>query len=170
VKLSEQQLVDCSGSYGNLGCNGGLMDNAFKYTQKYGIESEANYGYKAVDGSCKYNASKVVFKNSGFVDVPARNLDQLAAAVNLQPVSVAVDAESWQFYSSGIYSANCGTSLDHGVLLVGYGSESGKDYWIVRNSWGTSWGENGYIRLKKTSGKGTGECGIALSASYPTLN
>merc|ERR1712146_639192 len=109
---------------------------------------------------------------SSYKDVTAKDLDGLAAAVAQQPVSVAVDAAgmSWQLYSGGIMKGGifgCGTSLDHGVLAVGYGSDGSKDYWKVKNSWGASWGESGYIRLAKSSGTGAGTCGIALSASYP---
>jgi C1A family cysteine protease len=155
TSFSEQQLVDCSGSYGNQGCNGGLMDYAFQYVEAKGISTEAEYPYTGYDGSCqKDNGS---WKISGYTDVPAGSTSELKSACNTQPVSVAVDAESWQFYSGGVFS-NCGTSLDHGVLLVGYTS----DYWIVKNSWGGDWGEDGYIRLA------TGNtCGIANSASTP---
>lgn len=154
--FSEQQLVDCSGSYGNQGCNGGLMDDAFQYVQANGITTEDAYPYTAVDGTCQTQGG--AFKNGGYQDVPQGDVDQLAAAVNGRPVSIAVDAENWQMYSSGVFS-DCNDSLDHGVLLVGYSS----DYWIVKNSWAESWGENGYIRLARGN-----TCGLANSASYPT--
>jgi len=153
--FSEQQLVDCSTSYGNQGCNGGLMDYAFQYVIDHGITTESAYPYTAYDGSCQ--AQGGAFKISSFSDVSQGDVDQLAAAVVNQPVSIAVDAENWQLYSSGVFS-DCGSSLDHGVLLVGYTS----DYWIVKNSWAESWGENGYIRLARGN-----TCGLANSASYP---
>jgi len=160
--LSEQQLVDCSGSYGNQGCNGGLMDNAFKYYlgSGKGAALESSYPYTGRDGSCKSFTPAVSI--SSYKDVPAKNEDDLKTAVTQQPVSVAVDARKWQNYRSGVFSG-CGmfTQLDHGVLAVGY-SDS---YWKVKNSWGTSWGESGYIRL--TYGKN--ECGISNSASWPTV-
>mmetsp|Transcript_30215 Transcript_30215/g.42109 ORF Transcript_30215/g.42109 Transcript_30215/m.42109 type:complete len:328 (+) Transcript_30215:59-1042(+) len=173
VSLSEQQLVDCSGSFGNQGCNGGLMDNAFKYVEKNGLCTESDYPYTGRDGSCQTSCSAAI-KLSTYNDVPAKDLDSLASAVAQQPVSVAVDAAGtgWQLYSGGIYKGGlfgCGTQLDHGVLAVGYGTASGKDYWLVKNSWGATWGEQGYIRLSKKGGSGAGTCGIALSASYPTV-
>ena len=153
--FSEQQLVDCSGSYGNQGCSGGLMNNAWKYLEKNCLSYEGEYPYTAVGGTCK--SKKGENKITTFTAVKAGNVDQLAAGAAQQPVSVAVDAQNWQLYSSGVFS-NCGTSLDHGVLLVGYTS----DAWIVKNSWGASWGENGFIRIKRGN-----TCGIANAASYP---
>jgi len=167
VSLSEQQLVDCAGSYGNEGCSGGLMDQGFEYViGNKGLCAEAAYPYKAADGSCKRTCEKVV-TITGYKDVPANDEAALLAAVAGQPVSVAIEADTevFQFYSGGVLdSAACGTNLDHGVLVVGYGTDAGKDYWIVKNSWGASWGENGYIRLARN--KNT--CGISLVASYPT--
>jgi C1A family cysteine protease len=167
VKLSKQQLLDCTSSYGNQGCNGGLMDNCFKYTQSKGIEKDTDYLYKGKVGTCAYNATKAVYKNTGFADVTKNNYKQLQAALTKQPVSVAVQADQNAFksYTSGILSANCGTSLDHAILAVGYAS----NYWIVKNSWGTSWGEQGYIRIASgTQNNGAGVCGINAQASYPT--
>ena len=154
--FSEQQLVDCSTSQGNQGCNGGLMDYGFTYVQSNGITTEDAYPYTAVDGTC--SATGGAFKIGGFTDVAQGDVDQLAAAVVQQPVSIAVDANNWQLYSSGVFS-DCSDSLDHGVLLVGYTA----DAWIVKNSWADSWGESGYIRLARGN-----TCGMANSASYPT--
>jgi C1A family cysteine protease len=168
VSFSEQQLVDCSSSYGNSGCNGGLMDNAFKYVEAKGIEQESTYPYKAASGTCQYVASKTVFKNTGYSDVTAKNPTQLKAAVALGPVSIAIEADqsAFQQYTNGTISSNCGTSLDHGVLIVGYTSS----YWIVKNSWGTSWGEQGYVNIASgTQNNGAGVCGINSEPSYPTL-
>jgi C1A family cysteine protease len=166
VSLSEQQLVDCSGSYGNYGCNGGLMDNALKYTQQYGVESEADYGYTAKQGSCKYSSSKVVFKNGGHKDVTARSETAFLTALSVQPVSIGIDAEKIMSYTSGIFTnSNCGTSIDHGVLAVGYDTSS--KYIKVKNSWGSTWGESGYIRFALL-GNGSGECGMYLQATVPS--
>lgn len=163
--FSEQQLMDCSGSYGNQSCNGGLMDDAYDYVKDRGLGLESAYPYTARDGSCR-STSTVVRINS-YADVPASDAG-LANAVAITPVSVAIDANPIQFYSSGIYNNwNCGNSLDHGVLAVGYGSENGQDYWIVKNSWGASFGESGYFRLARRS-YGVGMCGITMQASYPT--
>jgi len=161
--VSEQQLVDCAGSSGNQGCNGGLMDDAFEYIIKNkGIGSEASYPYTARDGKCKQVAS--VATVSKYTDVGKNDEAGLMTAVNIEPVSVAVDAASWQTYRKGVMSGLCGKQLDHGVLLIGYGTDGSQDYWLVKNSWGTSWGESGTIRLIRNKN----ECGIAAAASYPT--
>jgi cathepsin L len=163
VSVSEQQLVDCAGSAGNQGCNGGLMDDAFNYIIKNkGLGSEASYPYTAHDGKCKQVPS--VSTVSKFTDVGKNDEKGLMSAVNIEPVSVAVDAQSWSSYKKGVMTGLCGKSLDHGVLAVGYGTDGANDYWLVKNSWGVSWGESGYIRLVRDKN----ECGIAAAASYPT--
>jgi len=162
--FSEQQLVDCSGSYGNMGCNGGLMDNAFKYIESKNIELESDYGYTARQGKCSYDKSKAVGTVKGYKDVQQGSADQLKAAVAQQPVSVAIEADQsvFQSYTSGVITKGCGSQLDHGVLAVGYGSDNGQDYFIVKNSWGPSWGDQGFVKIAPN------QCGITNSASYPT--
>ena len=151
--FSESQLVDCSGAYGNHGCNGGLMDNAFKFVKAKGIVHEDEYPYVPKVNKCKIATGD--FKISGYTDV--KSCTALANAITGRPVSVAVDASNWSPYKSGIFS-NCRTQLNHGVTLVGVKDGN----WWVKNSWGPSWGEQGFIRVK------TGNtCGICNAASYP---
>lgn len=165
TSYSEQQLVDCAGSQGNMGCNGGLMDYAFEYIeQNGGICTESDYPYTARDGLCQSTCS-VSGTVSKYTDVQEGSESDLMSAIQVGPVSIAIDASgmAFQFYSGGVFSSNCGQQLDHGVLLVGYGTD-GSDYWKIKNSWGTTWGEQGYIRFIR----GQNECGLADSASYPT--
>ncbi|CAI9110220.1 OLC1v1010213C2 [Oldenlandia corymbosa var. corymbosa] len=174
ITLSEQELVDCDKGY-NSGCNGGLMDYAFKFIiSNGGIDTETDYPYKGRDGTCDPNRknSKAV-SIDGFEDVPPNDEKALQKAVAHQPVSVAIEASgrAMQLYKSGVFTGGCGESLDHGVVVVGYGTENGKDYWIVRNSWGTNWGENGYLRMERNVIEtNKGKCGIAVEPSYPIKN
>eukprot|EP01111_Echinosteliopsis_oligospora_P004883 TRINITY_DN179_c0_g1_i1.p1 TRINITY_DN179_c0_g1~~TRINITY_DN179_c0_g1_i1.p1 ORF type:complete len:325 (-),score=71.80 TRINITY_DN179_c0_g1_i1:80-1054(-) len=170
VSLSEQNLMDCSGSYGNNGCNGGLMDDAFKYIiANKGIDTEASYPYTAQDGTCHYKAANSGATLSTYTDVNSGDESALETAAVKQPVSVAIDAShtSFQLYTSGVYNEKaCSTTqLDHGVLVAGYGTSGSTPYWLVKNSWGTSWGQAGYIWMSKNK---SNQCGIATMASYPT--
>lgn len=166
MSFSEQQLVDCSGSFGNEGCNGGLMEDAFKYVSKNGITTEDKYPYKARDQTCKTKIGE--YKIKGFKNVPEKSSAALAHAVEQQPIAISIEADEIMEYSAGIFDdTSCGRSLDHGVLLVGYTAEA----WIVKNSWSASWGEKGYIRFSRKAvpdSKG-GICGILLDNSYPTV-
>jgi len=169
TSLSEQDLVDCSTQ--NSGCNGGLMDYAFQFVEgNRGLCTEEEYPYTAEDGTCYDGFCQKFSPVSGYIDV-SQSTSALEAACKDGPVSIAVDAGAFQFYSTGILDDSCGVSLDHGVLLVGYGSENGQDYWKVKNSWGSGWGEQGYIRLCRNCDKnnGAGQCGILMSASYPEV-
>lgn len=172
VSLSEQNLVDCSTSFGNNGCNGGLMDNAFKYIKANGgIDTEGSYPYEAMDDDCHFNPRSVGADDKGFVDIkPGSETDLARAVATVGPVSIAIDAshETFQFYSHGVYDEpECDESaLDHGVLAVGYGTEDGKDYWLVKNSWSEKWGQDGYIKMSRNRDN---QCGIASCASYPVV-
>ncbi|KAL6997067.1 hypothetical protein U1Q18_007189 [Sarracenia purpurea var. burkii] len=171
VSLSEQELIDCDNKE-NQGCNGGLMDLALEFIkQKGGLTTEDNYPYKAQDGTCDVSkANYPVVSIDGHENVPANDEDALLKAVANQPVSVAIDASGsdFQFYSEGVFTGDCGTELDHGVAIVGYGTTlDGTKYWIVRNSWGPEWGEKGYIRMHRGVSAKEGQCGIAMEASYP---
>nr|XP_043640059.1 senescence-specific cysteine protease SAG39-like [Erigeron canadensis] len=173
VSLSEQELVDCDTSGVDQGCEGGLMDNAFDFIiNNKGLTTESKYPYKGVDGTCNSNAaSNHAATITGHEDVPANSESALLKAVASQPVSVAIDASGsdFQFYSSGVFTGECGTELDHGVTAVGYGtSDDGIKYWLVKNSWGTSWGQEGYIMMQRDVDAKEGICGIAMQASYPT--
>lgn len=155
VSLSEQQLVDCSRPYGNQGCNGGWMDSAFEFTIDNGLTTTAAYPYVARDQACSIKGGN--YKLSSYVDVTG--CDNLFNALNARPVSVAVDASVWSPYRSGILS-NCGLNVNHGVLLIG----ATDDYWKIKNSWGTAWGEQGLIRIARGN-----TCAICQYPSYPVL-
>ena len=178
LDLSEEFLVDCASGVGyyNMGCNGGNPDSAFKYMINNGQCTESSYPYKAgttkTAGSCqKCSSAGVSFSSCS--DVTPKDQVALAAAVAKHPVVIAIEADTryFQSYSGGILdSTSCGTNLDHAVEIVGYGSQNGVDYWIVRNSWSSSWGESGYVRIKKTSSTNDiGICGLAAEPSFLTV-
>ncbi|KAF0717707.1 Aste57867_2137 [Aphanomyces stellatus] len=172
VSLSEQELVDCDHN-GDMGCGGGLMDHAFKWIKdNTGLCKEEDYTYHAKEGTCAVKTCKPVTKVSGFTDVAANDEDELRAAVAQQPVSVAIEADQpeFQFYKSGVFDKSCGTKLDHGVLVVGYGKQESKKFWKVKNSWGEKWGDNGFIYLARNLGPEQGQCGIAMVPSYPSAS
>ena len=152
TSFSEQQLVDCSHSYGNNGCGGGLMNMSFWYVKDEGITTEQKYPYRGVGGSCRYNASAdKAWTISDCTEVTVNSVKDLMAGIAQQPVSVAIQANrlSFQLYKKGVYSGNCGTNLDHGVLAVGYGELDGKKHYKVKNSWGAGWGNQGYIYIQR---------------------
>eukprot|EP01023_Acetabularia_acetabulum_P060125 TRINITY_DN7226_c0_g1_i3.p1 TRINITY_DN7226_c0_g1~~TRINITY_DN7226_c0_g1_i3.p1 ORF type:complete len:438 (-),score=77.44 TRINITY_DN7226_c0_g1_i3:447-1760(-) len=169
VSLSEQELVDCDSF--DSGCGGGLMDDAYQYIiDNKGIDTELDYGYWGIGTFCnrRKEHDRHVVTINGYSNVPAENETAIAVSVAQHPVSVAVCVDgSFQYYSSGVLDSKCCSALDHGVLIVGYVDEGPEaPYWIVKNSWGESWGEEGYLKMRKDVG-GKGQCGIALNASYP---
>ena len=172
VSLSEQNLIDCSGKWGNHGCNGGNQERAFNYTRDNGgIDTEESYRYEVVDGTCRFSTKSIGATVTGYVRIPYGNESALLEAVTtIGPISVSIDASDTTFhhYSSGVYynPACSSTHLDHAVLVVGYGTLSGEDYWLVKNSWGADWGMNGYIRMARNKNN---NCGIVTNAVYPTV-
>jgi len=173
VDLSEQELVDCAKGVGyfNLGCNGGQMESAFKYVIEHGQCSLSSYPYTAKDGTCK--TCSALAHISSCSDVRPNDQISLKGAVAQQPVSVAISADSriFQSYSGGVItSTSCYTTLNHGVLVVGYGTENGIDYWNVKNSWGPTWGVGGYVKIGRSSSTNDpGICGISQQPSFPTV-
>lgn len=180
ISFSEQQLVDCDNfKHGGKdhGCNGGLMDNAFSWIHKNGgLCSEETYPYISQSGdtqACQTTCALVPKSQiQSWVDVQPTD-QALMTAIAQQPVSIAIEADQrdFQLYESGVFTGKCGTTLDHGVLVVGYGTENNNDFYLVKNSWGTTWGDQGYIKLGRGPqyNNGQGQCGILLEASYPVL-
>ena len=182
LSFSEQQLVSCDSLRNggrDHGCNGGLMDNAFQWIEKNdGLCLESDYPYTSGTtmqaGTCDTSCSVVSQSDvQTYTDVKPNSDDDMMAALSQQPVSIAIQADQkdFQLYSSGVFTGDCGTSLDHGVLAVGYGSESGGDYYIVKNSWSDTWGDGGYIELGRgiQYNNGAGQCGMLMQASFPTV-
>lgn len=178
VDLSEQELVDCATGlpYGSHGCNGGQMDGAFKFVIEHGQCALSAYPYTSgitkTSGTCQTTCTAVAHVSS-CSDVKSLDQISLKNAVARQPVAIAIEADTryFQSYSSGVLtSSDCGTNLDHGVLIVGYGTENGIDYWLVKNSWGTSWGLQGYVKIARSSSTNdAGICGIAMQPSFPSV-
>jgi len=167
MKLSAQKVVDCSYTSGNQGCNGGTPDETFHYLRVNGLPSEASYPYTMTASTCK-SVSPVQAPIQGYTWVSGETA--LQTAVNIGPVAIALEATraAFQYYSSGVLSdSGCGSALDHALLLVGYGTDtaSGKDYWLVKNTWGALWGESGYVRIER----GSGLCGIGDYSVYPIV-
>ncbi|XP_068659383.1 vanillin synthase, chloroplastic-like [Aristolochia californica] len=172
ISLSEQQLVDCAGAFNNFGCSGGLPSQAFEYI-KYngGLDTEQSYPYAGVNGICKFNPENVGVKIVDSVNITEGAEDELKHAVGVvRPVSVAFQVvREFRFYNGGVFtSETCGQTpmdVNHAVLAIGYGVENGIPYWLIKNSWGESWGVNGYFKMEM----GKNMCGVATCASYPVV-
>ncbi|CAF4449438.1 unnamed protein product [Rotaria sp. Silwood2] len=176
VRLSAQNLIDCTSKYGNEGCCGGYMDASFQYIKdNKGLDTEASYPYEAQDGKCRFKRATVGATDTGFVDLPSGNETTLQSAIaTVGPIAVAIDAmqESFQFYSSGVYDdPKCSsTDVNHTFIVIGYDTlKNGtkkQDYYIAKNSWGETWGNKGYIWMSRNKNN---QCGIANIASYPLV-
>ena len=170
ASFSEQQLVDCDHN-GSAGCNGGSMEGAFQWYESNLADSEADYPYKGVNGTCNTSLSGVT-GDASYVAVQANSSSAMKASIEAGPTSIAIEADkmAFQFYRGGILNnaSGCGTNLDHGVLAVGYGTESGQAYFLVKNSWGASWGDAGYIKMAD-NGDGAGMCGMLMAGVRPTM-
>ncbi|KAF8393628.1 hypothetical protein HHK36_021873 [Tetracentron sinense] len=172
ISLSEQQLVDCARAFNNFGCNGGLPSQAFEYI-KYngGLDTEEAYPYTGIDSVCKYSSENVGVQVLDSVNITLGAEYELKHAVaKVRPVSIAFQVvHDFRFYSGGVYTSNtCGSTpmdVNHAVLAVGYGVENGVPYWLVKNSWGANWGDNGYFKMEM----GKNMCGVATCASYPVV-
>jgi C1A family cysteine protease len=167
TSLSEQELVDCGSEFGGAGCNGGSNDIGFKFASTYGLCTEAAYPYTAKDGTCKRTScAQSADSQIRTWNHVAQGDAGLGAGVDLQPISIGIDADYWGSYTGGVFCGSCGTARDHAMLVVGYGTDTtGVPYWKVKNSWGTGWGEGGYIRLCRSK---TDECGVSDDGTYPT--
>ncbi|KAJ4797546.1 hypothetical protein LUZ62_048792 [Rhynchospora pubera] len=169
MSLSEQEVLDCTGN--GMSCEGGTMEAAFSFiARNRGLTTESNYPYTRNQGYCnsrRRSASAATIR--GYEEVPRSEAALLNAVAN-QPVSAGVEGSGidFQLYGGGLFTGYCGTDLDHAVTVVGYGASARSKYWLVKNSWGSGWGEGGYMRMQRDIGSYGGLCGITLQASYPT--
>jgi len=168
--FSERFFLICNKHYPDMGCNGGNSAITMMWTETNGVVVDSYMPYTPTDtGTCYWSKYNSDFFNKDMIDVPHTDNDELVAAVDRQPISIAVAAEKFMHYQNGIFNDwTCGTDLDHAILLTGYGESSEGKYYSIKNSWGVSWGESGYIRFARNTGKSVGMCGITEAACYPT--
>ncbi|PRQ30348.1 putative zingipain [Rosa chinensis] len=175
VSLSEQQLLECDR---NIGCESGSVRSAFEYIKTNGgIASEEKYPYLSTSNVStvrKCDTQKETMhaaRITGYKNVPSNNQSALLEAVSMQPVSTAIEGHGreFQLYRGGVFNGSCGHILTHAVTIIGYGTENGTNYWLIKNSWGEKWGEKGYMRILRTETYGAGLCGLAKHASYPIV-
>jgi hypothetical protein len=175
VDLSIQQLIECSTNQPNRGCDGGDLVAAMHYVINVGVQTAVQYPFVGDSPNrCQirnYSAANFAYSPKNFTRVPANDSLELMAAVAQQPISACIDvSDEMYLYDSGIFNENCGINIDHCVTIVGYGEENGVEYWIVKNSWGSDWGEKGYFKILKSGTTGPGECGIRMESAYPNLD
>ncbi|XP_034016189.1 cathepsin S-like [Thalassophryne amazonica] len=170
LSLSTQNLVDCSRKYGSHGCKGGFMTHAFRYIKDHGLETEVAYPYTGQLGECKYNPEHRVANCSGYICLPEGDEASLKLALaTVGPIAVAVDSSrhKFRFYHHGVYrDPTCSHKVDHGVLAVGYGTEKGEDYWLIKNSWGRHFGDEGYIKMARNAND---QCGVSRFGCFPIV-
>jgi C1A family cysteine protease len=172
ISLSEQELMDCSTDYNDMGCNGGEMTNAFRYAIDNGMCDETEVPYKGQVHSCSGDTCTNRLKFSDCSRLPQASPASMMRYIQYRPLSVAIQADQpvFKFYKSGVITTvECGQSPDHGVLIVGYGRENGYDYWLVKNSWGLDWGDNGYVKIGRNMSNDLGVCGINSAVSFPIV-
>lgn len=170
ANYSEQFFLNCDKNFPDMGCNGGNSAITMMWTEKNGIITQDRMPYNAkVANACYWDVYTSDFFNKDLIDVPKDDNEEMIAAIDQQPISIAVAAEKFMHYKSGIFNDwSCGTELDHAILAVGYGEENGNLFYKVKNSWNTTWGEAGYIRFARKTGKSVGMCGLTSAACYPT--
>ncbi|KAL9259907.1 Senescence-specific cysteine protease SAG39-like protein, partial [Drosera capensis] len=171
INLSEQQILDCDTGGRDLGCRGGFSESAYQFViRNGGLTTYNNYPYVGYQQRCRRGLPAAA-RIGGYQNVPSNNEQALVQALAHQPVAVVIDAQSYQLkhYQGGVFRGPCGTSLNHLVTAVGYGvARDGTPVWLIKNSWGTAWGQGGYLLLQRNINDARGRCGVAMRPAYPT--